>query len=78
MYVSKVQRFSDLPEPLGLAISSGKTGKLLNPNSFSAKFQLGMEKFSVKRGIPLKTIPVNPKISVLDSEVEKCHVLYSV
>ena len=26
---------------------------------------LGLEKYSVKPGIPLKTIPVNPKISVI-------------
>ena len=34
----KVQRFSDLPEALGQAISSGKPGNSLNPKNFIVKF----------------------------------------
>ena len=60
----EVQRFSDLPEGLGQAIYSVKPGNSLNPKVLMANINLGLEKYSVKPGIPLKTILVNPKISV--------------
>ena len=59
-----VQRFSDLPEGSGPAIFSVKPGNSVNPKVLMANMSLGLRKYSVKPGIPLKTIPVNPKISV--------------
>ena len=60
-----LQRFSDLTEGLGPAIFSVKPGNSLNPKVLMTNIDLGLEKYSVKPGIPLKTIPVNPKITVL-------------
>ena len=49
---------------LGTGLFSVKPGNSLNPKVFIANSNLGSGKFSVKPGIPLKSIPVNPKISV--------------
>ena len=64
LITNQLQRFSDLPECLGQAIFSVKPGNSLNPKILLANMSLGLQKYSVKPGIPLKTIPVNPKISV--------------
>ena len=48
----------------------GLTEKMVGPEpsgkSENLSINLGLEKFSVKAGIPLKTISVNPKITVVD------------